>query len=69
MISCSVQSKSAKDQFTADELKLLQGEAEKIRDIENKLTMIEEKYPEAAQKSTDGAMSVPAGKRHDHAAR
>ena len=52
---------SAKDQFTADELKLLQGEAEKIRDIENKLTMIEEKYPEAAQQSTDGAMSVPAG--------
>lgn len=52
---------SAKDQFTADEMKLLQGEAEKIRDIENKLTMIEEKYPEAAQQSTDGAMSVPAG--------
>ena len=42
-------------------MKLLQGEAEKIRDIENKLTMIEEKYPEAAQQSTDGAMSVPAG--------
>ena len=52
---------SAKDQFTADELKLLQGEAEKIRDIENKLTMIEEKYPDVAQQSTDGAMSVPAG--------
>ena len=52
---------SAKDQFTADELKLIQGEAEKIRDIEAKLTMIEEKYPEAAQESTDGAMSVPAG--------
>ena len=52
---------SAKDQFTADELKLIQGEAEKIRDIETKLTMIEEKHPEAAQESTDGAMSVPAG--------
>ena len=52
---------SAKDQFTADELKLLQEKAETIRDIENKLTMIEEKYPEAAQESTDGAMSVPAG--------
>ena len=52
---------SAKDQFTADELKLIQGEAEKIRDIETKLTVIEEKYPEAAQESTDGAMSVPAG--------
>ena len=52
---------SAKDQFTADELKLLKEGAEKIRDIETKLTMIEEKYPEAAQESTDGAMSVPAG--------
>ena len=52
---------SAKDQFTADELKLLKEGAEKIRDIETKLTMIEEKYPEATQESTDGAMSVPAG--------
>ena len=52
---------SAKDQFTADELKLLQGEAEKIRDIESKLTMIEKKYPEVARKSLDGDMSVPAG--------
>ena len=52
---------SAKDQFTADELKLLQGEAEKIRDIEDKLTMLEEKYPDIARKSIDGDMSVPAG--------
>ena len=52
---------SAKDQFTADELKLLQEKAETIRDIENKLTMIEEKYPDAVQQSIDGAMSVPAG--------
>ena len=52
---------SAKDQFTADEMNLLQGEAEKIRDIENQLTQIEEKYPEAVQQSTDDAMSVPAG--------
>ena len=52
---------AAKDQFTADELKLLQGEAEKIRDIEDKLTMLEEKYPEVAQKSLDGDMSMPAG--------
>ena len=53
--------KAAKDQFTEDELKLLKEAAEKIREIENKLTMIEKKYPEAAQQSTDGAMSVPAG--------
>ena len=41
-------------------VKLIRGEAEKIRDIESKLTMIEKKYPEAAQESLDGAMSVPA---------
>ena len=51
----------SKDQFTEDELKLLKEAAEKIREIENKLTMIEKKYPEVAQKSTDGATSVPAG--------
>ena len=51
----------SKDQFTEDELKLLKEAAEKIREIENKLTMIEKKYPEATQQSTDGAMSVPAG--------
>ena len=51
----------AKEQFTEDELKLLKEAAEKIREIENKLTMIEKEYPEAAQQSTDGAMSVPAG--------
>ena len=50
---------SAKDQFTADELKLLQGEAEKIRDIENKLTMLEEKYPNIIQKSVDGDINMP----------
>ena len=52
---------SAKDQFTEDELKLLKEAAEKIRDIETKLTMIEEKYPDAVQQSVDDAMSVPAG--------
>ena len=51
----------SKDQFTEEELKLLKEAAEKIREIENKLTMIEKTYPEAAQQSTDGAMSVPAG--------
>ena len=42
---------AAKDQFSADELKLLQSEAEKIRDIGNKLAALEEKYPEIVQKS------------------
>ena len=50
---------TAKDQFTADELKLLQGEAEKIRDIENKLAMLEEKYPNIIQKSVDGDINMP----------
>ena len=49
-----------KERFTEDELKLLKGEAEKIRDIENKLTMIEKKYPDAAQKSSDNDMSMPS---------
>ena len=49
-----------KERFTEDELKLLKGEAEKIRDIENKLTMIEKKYPDAAQKSADNDMSIPS---------
>ena len=43
-----------------DEFKLLKGEAEKIRDIENKLTMIEKKYPDTAQKSSDDDMSMPS---------
>ena len=49
---------SAKDQFTEEELKLLQSEAEKIRDIENELTMLEEKYPEAIQESMDSGMNM-----------
>ena len=52
---------SAKDQFTADEMNLLQGEAEKIRDIGNKLAALEEKYPEVAEMSIDSDMSMPAG--------
>lgn len=51
---------TVKEQFTEDELKLIKGEAEKIRDIENKLTMIEKKYPDAAQKSSDNDMSMPS---------
>ncbi len=51
---------TVKEQFTEDELKLIKGEAEKIRDIENKLTMIEKKYPDATQKSSDNDMSMPS---------
>ena len=56
---------AAKDQFSADELKLLQSEAEKIRDIGNKLAALEEKYPEIMQKSLDSDMNMPADKDMD----
>lgn len=45
-----------KDQFTADELKLVQEAAGKIRELEAELTMLEEKYPEAAQMAMDSDM-------------
>ena len=51
---------SAKDKFTDDELTLLKNEAEKIRDIEDKLTELEKKYPDVARKSLDGDMSLPS---------
>ena len=56
---------AAKDQFSADELKLLQGEAEKIRDIGNKLAALEETYPEIVQKSLDSDMNMPTDKDMD----
>ena len=56
---------AAKDQFSADELKLLQGEAEKIRDIGNKLAALEEKYPDIVQKSLDSDMNMPTDKDMD----
>ena len=56
---------AAKDQFSADELKLLQSEAEKIRDIGNKLAALEETYPEIMQKSLDSDMNMPADKDMD----
>ena len=56
---------AAKDQFSSDELKLLQGEAEKIRDIGNELAALEEKYPEIMQKSLDSDMNMPADKDMD----
>ena len=56
---------AAKDQFSADELKLLQSEAEKIRDIGNKLAALEETYPEIMQKSLDSDMNMPTDKDMD----
>ena len=51
---------AAKDQFTEEELKTLQSEAEKISELESRLTMLEEKYPEVAQKYLDSGMSMEA---------
>ena len=51
----------AKDQFTDEEYEMLKESATEISDIENKLTELEEKYPEIMQKSMDGDMSMPAG--------
>ena len=52
---------TAKEQFTDKEYEWLKESATEISNIENKLTELEEKYPEIMQKSMDGDMSVPAG--------
>ena len=52
---------AAKEQFTDKEYAWLKESATEISNIENRLTELEEKYPEIMQKSMDGAMSVPAG--------
>ena len=51
----------AKDQFTDEEYEMLKESATEISNIENKLTELEEKYPEIMQKSMNGDMSMPAG--------
>lgn len=51
---------SSKDQFTDDELKLLKDGAEQIRKIEDKLTVLEHKFPDCGKKPSEGDMSVPA---------
>ena len=52
---------AAKEQFTDEEYAWLKESATEISNIENKLTELEEKYPEIVQKSMDGDMSVPGG--------
>ena len=52
---------AAKEQFTDKEYEWLKESATEISNIENKLTELEEKYPEIMQESMDGDMSVPAG--------
>ena len=52
---------AAKEQFTDKEYAWLKESAMEISNIENKLTELENKYPEIMQESIDGDMSVPAG--------
>ena len=52
---------AAKEQFTDKEYEWLKESATEISNIENKLTELEEKYPEIMQKSMDGDMSMPGG--------
>ena len=52
---------AAKEQFTDKEYAWLKESATEISNIENRLTELEEKYPEIMQKSKDGDMSMPAG--------
>ena len=52
---------AAKEQFTDKEYEWLKESATEISNIENRLTELEDKYPEIMQKSMDGAMSMPAG--------
>ena len=51
-----------KEEFSDEEYEWLKESATEISNIENKLTELEEKYPEIMQKSMDGDMSMPAGR-------
>ena len=51
----------AKEEFSDEEFAWLKESATEISNIENKLTELEEKYPDIMQKSMDGDMSMPAG--------
>ena len=52
---------AAKEQFTDKEYEWLKESTTEISNMENKLTELEEKYPEIMQQSIDGDMSMPAG--------
>ena len=51
----------AKEQFTADELARLNAAAEKIKNIEGKLSALEEKYPDCSTQPDDSASAGAAG--------
>ena len=51
----------AKEQFSADELARLNAAAEKIKNIEGKLSALEEQYPDCATQADDSASTGAAG--------
>ena len=53
---------AAKDQFTDEEYELLKGKATEIKNIEDRLAALEEKFPSLSETpAEDGSTSVPAG--------
>ena len=53
---------AAKEQFTDEEYELLKEKATEIKNIENRLAVLEEKFPSlSGTPAEDGGMSVPAG--------
>ena len=53
---------AAKDQFTDEEYELLKEKATEIKNIEDRLAALEEKFPSlSGTPAEDGSMSVPAG--------
>lgn len=55
----------AKEQFTVDELARLNAAAEKIKQIEGKLSALEEKYPNCSTQPDDSASTGAAGATGD----
>lgn len=55
----------AKEQFTVDELARLNAAAEKIKQIEGKLSALEEKYPNCSTQPDDSASTGAAGAAGD----
>lgn len=56
----------AKEQFTVDELARLNAAAEKIKQIEGKLSALEEKYPNCSTQPDDSASTGAAGATGDN---
>ena len=59
--SCWIPSRPLKSSSPTKGMRGWKESATEISNIENKLTELEEKYPEIMQKSMDGDMSMPAG--------